>query len=104
MSNTPPGRSTGGNPAAGDGEQVDVVNARGAQRTGRQIWVLAISLGLIVVLMLGYVALHSRHMQTINHPAGRDLNAADVSTFKTPPPSARQAPPGETSTSGNSAQ
>jgi hypothetical protein len=101
MSNTPP-LDPAGNPR-GDGEAVSVVGARGAQRTGRAIWILAISLGLAVVLMLGYVALHAGHMQTINHPAGRDLNTADANSFNTPEPSPRQAPPGEPSTTGGAA-
>ncbi len=102
MSNSPPA-DPAGNPG-GDGETVSVVGARGAQRTGRAIWILAISLGLAVVLLLGYVALHSGHMQSISHPAGRDLNTSDVNSFQTPEPSPRQAPPGEPSTTGNSAQ
>ena len=102
MSNMPPVDPVG-NPG-GDGAEVSVVGARGAQRTGRAIWILAISLGLAVVLLLGYVALHSRHMQTIDHPAGRDLNTADVNSFATPEPSPRQAPPGEPSTTGGNAQ
>lgn len=101
MTNTPP---LGSAPPSGDGEAVSVVEARGAQRTGRAIWILAISLGLAVVLLLGYVALHSQHMQAINHPAGRDLNTADVNSFSTPEPSPRQAPPGEPSTTGNTGQ
>jgi hypothetical protein len=102
MSNTPPVGSNS-NPG-GDGETVSVVGARGAQRTGRAIWILAISLGLAVILLLGYVALHSRRMQTVNHPAGRDLNTTDVNSYSAPEPSPRQAPPGEPSTTGNTAQ
>ncbi len=103
MSNTPPVGSTS-DPATGHGETVSVVEARGAQRTGRAIWILAISLGLAIILLLGYVALHSGHMQAISHPSGRDLNTTDISTFKTPEPSPRQAPPGEPSTTGNTGQ
>ncbi len=99
MSDRPP-LDTASNPG-GDGERVSVLGARGAQRTGRAIWILVISLGLAVVLLLGYVALHARHMQTLDHPAGRDLNTTDLNTFKTPEPSPRQAPPGEPSTTGN---
>lgn len=100
MSNTPPT----GPQTSGDGEEVSVVGARGAQRTGRAIWILGISLGLAVLLLLGYVLLHAGHMQSISHPAGRDLNAADANTFQTPEPSPRQAPAGEPSTTGNTAQ
>lgn len=103
MSNTPP-VDPASNPG-GDGAAVSVIEARGAQRTGRAIWILAISLGLAVVLLLGYVALHAGRMAAISHPAGRhDLNATDANTFQTPEPSPRQAPPGEPSTTGGNAQ
>ena len=82
--------------------EVTVTEARGAQRTGRAIWILAISLGLAVVLLLGYTALHAPRMGAINHPQVRDVNAKDISTFNTPGGSARSAPPGEPSSTGNS--
>ena len=84
------------------GPEVTVTEARGAQRTGRAIWILAISLGLAVVLLLGYTLLHAPRMGAINHPQVRDENAQDISTFNTPGGSARPAPPGEPSTTGNS--
>jgi hypothetical protein len=98
MSATEPGRG-----GQGDGPTASVTEARGAVRTGRNIWILVISLALAVVLVLGYWAVaHAPRMQTLNHPQQRDLNTQDVSTFNTPAGSARQAPPGEPSTSGNS--
>ena len=85
----------------GAGPEVTVTEARGAQRTGRNIWILVISLGLAVVLLLGYTALHAPRMGAINHPQTRDENTQDISTFHTPGGSARPAPPGEPSTTGN---
>ena len=102
MSSTPPlNQPSTGNPAAGDGEEVSVVGARGAQRTGRAVWILAISLGLIVVLMMGYWAVHTASLGSVNHASVRDLNAHDIRTYNAPEPSARQAPPGEPSTESN---
>ena len=95
MSTTPPDRNAAG-------PEVTVTEARGAQRTGRNIWILVISLGLAVVLLLGYTLLHAPRMGAINHPQPRDENAQDISTFHTPGGSARPAPPGEPSTTGNS--
>ncbi len=96
MSSTPPDRNTTSGP------EVSVTDARGAQRTGRNIWILVISLGAAVVLLLGYTLLHAPRMGSINHPQVRDVNAQDISTFNTPGGSARGAPPGEPSTTGNS--
>ena len=96
MSNLPPDRDTTAAP------EVTVTDARGAQRTGRNIWILVISLGAAVVLLLGYTLLHAPRMGAINHPQVRDENAQDISTFNTPGGSARGAPPGEPSTTGNS--
>jgi hypothetical protein len=78
-----------------------VTEARGAVRTGRNIWILLISLALAVILLIGYWLVHAPHMATIDHPQQRDLNARDIGTFNTPAGSARQAPPGEPSTGGN---
>ncbi len=96
MSSLPPDRDQ---PTA---PEVTVTDARGAQRTGRAIWILVISLGAAVVLLLGYTLLHAPRMGSINHPQVRDVNAQDISTFNTPAGSARGAPPGEPSTTGNS--
>ena len=97
MSTLPPD-----NDSTAAGPEVTITEARGAQRTGRNIWILVISLGLAVILLLGYVALHASRMGAINHPQVRDVNAKDISTFNTPGGSARPAPPGEPSTTGNS--
>jgi hypothetical protein len=96
MPTSPPDRDSS------TGPEVTVTEARGAQRTGRNIWILVISLGLAVVLLLGYTALHAPRMGALNHPQVRDENAQDISTFNTPAGSARTAPPGEPSTTGNS--
>ena len=97
MSTTPPDRDPTSN-----GPEVTVTDVRGAQRTGRNIWILVISLGAAVVLLLGYTLLHAPRMGSISHPQPRDVNAQDISTFNTPGGSARGAPPGEPSTTGNS--
>jgi hypothetical protein len=96
MSNTTPGPEA--NRAADAGAEVSVTEARGAERTGRNIWILVISTLLAVVLLLGYWLLHAPHMASINHPQQRDMNAQDVSTFNTPAGSARGAPPDARST------
>ena len=100
MSATPPDRTpaTSGEPA---GPEVSVTDARGAQRTGRNIWILVISLSLAVVFLLGYTLMHAHRFSQINHPQVRDVNPQDISTFHTPGGSARPAPPGEPSTTGN---
>ena len=101
MAETPPDRPTVSASAASGGD-LSATEARGAVRTGRNVWILAISLALAVVLLLGYWLLHAPHMATVTHPQVRDLNTQDVSTFNTPAGSARQAPPGAPSTGGTS--
>ena len=96
MSSTPPDPSAGTDGAAGP--EVTVTAARGAERTGRNIWILVISLALAVVLLLGYVLVHAPRMASISHPQQRDMNSQDVSTFDTPAGSARGAPPDARST------
>ena len=91
MSYTPPDRDAQTPEAAGP--EVTVNEARGAVRTGRNIWILGISLTLAVVFLLGYWLLHASHMSKISHPQVRDMNSQDVSTFNTPAGSARGAPP-----------
>jgi hypothetical protein len=82
------------------GPEVTVTEARGAERTGRNIWILVISTALAVVLLIGYWLLHAPHMANINHPQQRDMNVQDVSTFNTPAGSARGAPPDARTTNG----
>ena len=95
---TPDPKDTG----ASAGPDMTATATRGAERTGRNIWILVISLGAAIVLMIGYWLIHASHFASINHPQGRDLNHQDISTFNTPAGSARPVPPGEPSTSGNS--
>ncbi len=101
MSATPPEYDEKGS-AGAKGPDLSVTATRGAERTGRNIWILLISTGLAVVLLIGYWLLHASHMAAINHPQPRDMNSQDISTFNTPAGSARQAPPGEPSTETNS--
>jgi hypothetical protein len=75
--------------AAGDGVTLNVVEARGAQRTGA-IWILVISLSLAIVGLGAYWLIQSPRMQAVNHPSGRDLNTQDVR--KLYPPAAASAP------------
>ena len=98
MSYTPPDRNADTTDAAAP--DVAVTDARGAVRTGRNIWILVISLTLAVVLLIGYWLLHASHMSTIQHPQVRDMNTQDVSSFNTPAGSARGAPPDARSTNG----
>jgi len=96
--------------AAGDGVEVRVDEARGSYRTGRAIWILVISLILAVVLLGGYWALHARSLQQVDAASGggahgRRVTDSRVKMFNTQPPSPKQAPPGEPSTTGgNTAQ
>ena len=96
MSNPPPDRDAGISGAAGP--ELSATEARGAERTGRNIWILGISTLLAVVLLIGYWLIHAPHMAGINHPQVRDMNVQDVSTFNTPAGSARGAPPDARST------
>ncbi len=93
MSMTPPERD-----ASAAGPEVTPTEARGAMRTGRNIWILLISLVLVTVALIGLWLANASHMARINHPQVRDMNAQDVSTFNTPAGSARGAPPDARST------
>ena len=108
MSATPPGPSkpspTGPSatgPSAGDGVHVAATDVRGATRTGRNIWILVISLALAVVVMIGYWLLHAPHFQSISHPQVRDESARDANSYQLKAGGARGAPGGEPYTSGN---
>ncbi len=103
MSSPPPtsNRSVANNPA-GDGVEVSVDSARGGQRTGRVVWIMAISIGVLVALFAIYLIANAHHTQTINHPSGRDLNTSDAASFHTPAPQPRQVP--TTSSGGNTGQ
>ena len=101
MAETPPDHTTISASAASGGD-VSATDARGAARTGRNIWILVISTALAAVLLLGYWLFHAPHMATVTHPQARDMNNRDISTFNTPAGSARQAPPGAPSTGENS--
>ena len=100
MSSTPPGSGPVPTNAAGDGVEIKVDEARSGQRSGRVVWILAISLLAIVLIFAVYLIINARHMQQISHPAGRDLNAHDASTYQTPPPSARPSPSGQVGNTG----
>jgi len=64
--------------------KLNVMEARGAQRTGA-IWILVISLTLAIVVLGAYWLSQSHKMQTVNHPSGRDLNTQDVRKLYAPP-------------------
>ena len=93
MSSPPPtsNRSVAENPA-GDGVEVGIDAVRGGQRTGRVVWIMGISMAVLIAIFAVYLISSARHMQTINHPSGRDLNASDASAFHTPPPQGRSSP------------
>jgi hypothetical protein len=67
-----------------DGVTLNVVEARGAQRTGA-VWILAISLALAIVALGAYWLIQSPRMAAVNHPSGQDLNVKDVRKLYTPP-------------------
>ena len=98
MSSPPPERDA--NTTGEVGAEVTVTEARGAERTGRNIWILVISTVLAAVVLLGYWLIHAPHMSSISHPQQRDMNTQDVSTFNTPAGSARGAPPAARTTNG----
>ena len=100
MSNTPPIDPTTGVNAAGDGVELTPDAARSGQRTGRVVWILGVSMAAIIVIFAIFLISNARHLQHITHPAGRDLNARDASTFQTPPPSARTTPSGQIGNTG----
>ena len=106
MSNpNPPSNDEAAHRAAGDGVEVTVDEARGSYRTGRAIWILVISVVLAVVLLGGYWALHAGRLQQVDAASGggahgRKVTDERVNMFNTQPPSPKQAPPGENSTSG----
>jgi hypothetical protein len=96
MSPTPPAASeprSSADPSAqaGDGVTRNVVQARGAQRTGA-IWILVVSLTLAVVALGAYWLTQAPRMQAVNHPSGRDLNTQDVRKLYSPPPTPPSAP------------
>ena len=93
MSSTPPtsNQSVAENPA-GDGVEISVDDARSGQRTGRVVWILLISLGVLVIVFAVYLIANARHFQSIHNPSQRDLNATDAASFSTPPSQPRQTP------------
>jgi len=70
--------------APGEGVTLNVIDARGAQRTGA-VWILAISLALAIVALGAYWLIQSPRMAAVNHPSGQDLNVRDVRKLYTPP-------------------
>ena len=98
MSSPPPtsNRSVAENPG-GDGVEVSVDAGRGGQRTGRMVPIMLTSIVAIVVIFAIFLITNAHHLQTINHPADRDLNASDAASFHTP---ASQPRPGPTASSG----
>ena len=77
-----------------DGPELTPTEARGAVRTGRNIWILVISLVLVVVVMMGYWLLHASSFSKVNHPQSRDFSNRDISTYQEPSPGARSSPGG----------
>jgi len=63
--------------AAGEGVTLNVVEARGARRTGA-IRILVISLSFAVVALGAFWLIQSPRMGAVNHPSGQDLNTQDV--------------------------
>jgi hypothetical protein len=67
MSQTPPTKASSRGDAPGGGVGLSVTEARGAVRTGRNIWVLVISLALAIVVVLGYWLLHAPRFHAVNN-------------------------------------
>ncbi len=102
MSDTPPAKPPGSTQAPGDGVALGVTDARGAERTGRNIWILVISLALAVVLVLGYWLLHAPGFHAL-HAARTDRTQQNVTGYPVQGASARPSPgPGEAPAAGNS--
>jgi hypothetical protein len=78
--------------AAGEGVRLNVVEARGAQRTGA-IRILVISLSLAIVALGAFWLIQSPRMGAVNHPSGQDLNARDIRKLYTPPTTPQTAHP-----------
>ncbi len=99
MSQTPPGK-TPPHGAAGDGVGLSVTEARGAVRTGRNIWVLVISLALAAVVLLGYWLMHAPRFHAVNN--ARVVRAQSVSGYPVQGASARPSPaPNQAPAAGN---
>jgi hypothetical protein len=99
MSQTPPTKlsSRGG---AGDGVGLTVTEARGAVRTGRNIWILVISLVLAIVVVLGYWLLHAPRFHAVNNE--RVTRAQNLTGYPVQGASTRSSPaPNEAPASGN---
>jgi hypothetical protein len=95
MSATPPNdpqKTNAGTNRAGDGARLGVTEVRGAERTGRNIWILVISVTLAIVVVLGYWLFHAPHMAKLNHPQARDMNAIDAASYNMQDTGARGSP------------
>lgn len=101
MSPTPPISSATRTSAndTGDGMTLNVVEARGARRTGA-IWILAISLSLAIVALGAYLLIQAPRMAAVNHPSGQDLNTRDVRNLYAAPPTPHAADPNRKSAPG----
>ncbi len=101
MSPTPPLSSTPepSIDAAGEGVTLNVVEARGAQRTGA-IRILVISLALAIVALGAFWLIQSPGMGAVNHPSGQDLNTRDIRKLYTPPTTPQTAQPSSNAAGG----
>lgn len=100
MSQTPPSETPPRSDTAGDGAALSVTEARGAVRTGRNIWVLVISLTLAVVLVLGYWVLHASSFHALHND--RVVRSQNVTGYPVQGASARPSPaPNEAPAAGN---
>jgi hypothetical protein len=81
-----PGTGAGG----GEGVGLTVTEARGAVRTGRNIWVLVISLTLAIVVLLGYWLLHAPRFHAVNNE--RVVRTQNLTGYPVQGASARPSP------------
>jgi hypothetical protein len=100
MSAIPPSEDAAQTDRASDGVALDVTSARGAVRTGRNIWILVISLGLAVVLVLGYWLIRAPSFHAVNN--ARAVRIRSVSGYPVQGASARPSPgPAQAPAAGN---
>jgi hypothetical protein len=79
---------------------LSVTEARGAVRTGRNIWVLVISLALAIVVLMGYWLLHAGRFHAVNN--ARAVRTQNVTGYPVQGASARPSPaPNEAPAAGN---
>ena len=100
MSAVPPPEDPTQPRQAGDGVEMSVTRARGAERTGRAVWILGISLFLAVVLVIGYWLTHAPRLHALND--ARAVGSQNITGYPVQDASPRPSPgPGQAPAAGN---